>query len=44
VLRALGATGPWDTIDTPTAPATGLLEYHDTNPLPGQAFYRAAQP
>jgi len=26
-----------------TAPASGLIEYHDTSPLPGQALYRAVQ-
>jgi len=42
--RAPSVTGPWQTIDTQTAPASGLIEYHDVNPLPGQAFYRTAQP
>ncbi len=42
--RASSATGPWDTLDTQTAPASGLIEFHDTNPVPGQAFYRTAQP
>jgi len=44
VQRATVVTGPWDTIDTQTAPASGLIEYHETNPLPNQAFYRTAQP
>jgi hypothetical protein len=42
--RAPSVTGPWETIDTQTAPSSGLIEYHDVNPLPGQAFYRTAQP
>lgn len=36
--------GPWTTIDTQTAPASGLVELHDLAPLPGHAFYRTAQP
>ena len=42
--RAPSVTGPWETIDTQTAPASGLIEYRDVDPLPGQAFYRTAQP
>ena len=42
--RAGGVTGAWSAILTNTAPATGLLEFHDTNPLPGRAFYRTSQP
>jgi hypothetical protein len=42
--RAPGVIGPWDTLDTHTAPASGLIEYHETNPPPGQAFYRTVQP
>jgi hypothetical protein len=42
--RAGSVTGAWDTIAPLTAPASGLLEYHDTAPLPGQAFYRTVQP
>jgi hypothetical protein len=37
-------TGPWDTLDTQTAPASGLIEFHDTNAPPNQAFYRRVQP
>jgi len=44
VERALAVTGPWITIATPTASSFGLIEYHDTPPLPGQAFYRIVQP
>ena len=29
---------------TNTAPASGLIEYHETSPPPGAAFYRTAQP
>jgi hypothetical protein len=42
--RAANVTGPWETIDTQTAPASGLIEYRDVNPLSDQAFYRTAQP
>jgi hypothetical protein len=44
VQRATSLSGPWDTVATLTAPAIGLLEYHDTNAPPAQAFYRTAQP
>jgi hypothetical protein len=36
--RAASVTGPWANI------ATNTLEFHETSPLPGQAFYRAVQP
>jgi hypothetical protein len=26
------------------APASGRIEYHETSPPPGAAFYRTAQP
>jgi hypothetical protein len=42
--RAVVLAGPWETIDTQTAPASGVVEYHDTNPVPGQAFYRTVRP
>ena len=42
--RASGIAGPWDTIDTQTATASGLIEYHETSPLPGAAFYRTVTP
>jgi hypothetical protein len=42
--RAPSVTGPWSTIDTQTASPSGLIEYHDTPPPPGQAFYRTVQP
>ena len=42
--RASSMTGPWNTIDTQTAPASGLIEYHETSPLPGAAFYRTVTP
>jgi hypothetical protein len=42
--RAGSVTGPWSDLATNTAPASGLIEYHETSPPPGQAFYRAAQP
>ena len=42
--RAASVIGPWVTIATLTAPASGLVEYHDTPPPPGPAFYRTVQP
>ncbi len=42
--RATNLMGPWDTIDTQTASASGLLKFADTNPPPGQAFYRTVRP
>jgi len=42
--RAATLSGPWDTIDTQTAPASGLIEYHETTPPSDAAFYRTVQP
>jgi hypothetical protein len=42
--RAPSVTGPWSALVTNTAPASGLIEYHETSPLPGAAFYRTVQP
>lgn len=42
--RAPSLTGPWSDVATNTAPASGLIEYHETTPPPGAAFYRTAQP
>jgi hypothetical protein len=42
--RAPSVTGPWSAIVTNTAPASGLIEYHETSPPPGSAFYRTVQP
>ena len=42
--RAPSVTGPWSAIVTNTAPASGRIEYHETTPPPGAAFYRTAQP
>ena len=44
IERAPAVTGPWTSINTQTAPASGLLEYLDTNPPIGSAFYRTVQP
>ncbi len=41
--RAAAVDGPWTTNATITALAPGIIEFHDTNALSGQAFYRAAQ-
>jgi len=42
--RAPSVTGPWSTSAPQTAPASGLIEFHDLFPPPGQAFYRTVQP
>ncbi|MCL4177972.1 MAG: S8 family serine peptidase [Verrucomicrobia bacterium] len=42
--RAPGLTGPWSDIAIKTAPASGFIEYHETTPPPGAAFYRTTQP
>ena len=42
--RALSVTGLWTAIATNTAPTSGLIEFHDTTPLAGQAFYHTVQP
>ena len=42
--RAASVTGAWSDLATNTAPASGLIEYHETSPPPGQAFYRTVQP
>jgi hypothetical protein len=44
VERAPTVTGGWSTVSTQTAPGSGLLEYHETAPPAGEAFYRTAQP
>jgi hypothetical protein len=42
--RGPSVTGPWDTIATQSPPASGVIEFHDARPPPGQAFYRTVQP
>jgi len=42
--RAPNLTGPWDTLDTQTASACGLIEFWDLFPPPGRAFYRVVSP
>ena len=42
--RAASLSGPWSDVATNTAPASGLIEYQETNPPPSGAFYRAIQP
>lgn len=44
LLRAPRVTGPWATIVTAAVPPSGFIEFHETNPPPGQAFYRTLQP
>ena len=42
--RAPGVSGPWTASGPQTAPATGLVEFWDLFPPPGQGFYRSVQP
>jgi hypothetical protein len=42
--RAPSVSGIWSDLATNTAPASGLIEYHETSPPPGPGFYRAVQP
>jgi len=35
---------PWFDLAANTAPASGLMEFHETSPPLGQAFYRTVQP
>jgi hypothetical protein len=42
--RAASVTGTWSDLATNTAPASGVIECHETSLLPGQAFYSTAQP
>jgi len=42
--RTPAVTGPWASSSPQTAPASGVVEFHDLFPLPAQAFYRTVQP
>jgi hypothetical protein len=42
--RAPSVTGPWATIASPTASGSGLVEFRDLFPPPGQGYYRSVQP
>ena len=44
VERASSLTDAWSLRSTLTAPASGLIQYYDLAPPPGQAFYRTVQP
>ena len=44
IERAPAVTGPWSTLATPTAPLDGLIDYTDTNPPAGAAYYRTSTP
>jgi hypothetical protein len=44
IERAPTVTRPWSTINTQTAPASGFLEYLDTNSPAAAAFYRTSEP
>jgi hypothetical protein len=42
--RGSGVIGPWATLGTQAPPASGFVEFHDTNAPPGGAFYRVVLP
>jgi hypothetical protein len=42
--RAPTVKGPWATSSPLTAPASGIVQFWDLFPPPGQAFYRCVQP
>jgi len=42
--RASSVTGPWENIATQIAPASGQIEFHETNPSQSFSFYRTVQP
>jgi hypothetical protein len=42
--RAQTLNGQWTTNAVQSAPGSGLLNFHETSPLPDRAFYRAFQP
>jgi uncharacterized delta-60 repeat protein len=42
--RAVSLVGPWSDVSTNTAPVSGLVEFHESNPPTGAAFYRTVQP
>lgn len=44
IQRAGAVSGSWSTLITLTASLDGIIEYTDTNPPAGQAFYRTAGP
>ena len=43
IERAPAVTGSWSTIDTQSAPASGLFEYLDTDSPAAAAFYRTRE-
>jgi hypothetical protein len=42
--RCKSVTGPEESIATPTTPASGLIEFNDSNSPLDAAFYRIVQP
>jgi len=42
--RSPTVTGTWSDLAMNAAPASGLVEYRETSPPPGQAFQRTVQP
>jgi len=44
IQRAANITGPWTDLTTIVGPANAFVEYEDTTPLVGKAFYRTVTP
>jgi uncharacterized delta-60 repeat protein len=44
IERATAVTGPWTSFDTQTTPLSGVIEFLDTAPPVGAAFYRTREP
>jgi hypothetical protein len=44
VQRSASILGPWVTLATMSAPATGFIAHTDKNPPPGSGFYRLLSP
>jgi hypothetical protein len=44
LLHAPSVTGPWSTLATTNALASGLIEYYNPTPPSNQSFYRAVTP
>jgi len=42
--RSINPNGPWTNLAAPTAPVSGLIEYHDSAPPVGTALYRTIAP
>jgi len=44
IERASSPDGPWSELNTLLMPVSGLRDFLDSRPLPGQAFYRTVSP